>query len=578
MASSLRSPDPFNFSAGDLASEWATWRRQFEWYIKATRSTEEDEEVLVGVLIMLLGSEGLKIYDTFVFTVDGDEKKIRSVLQEFSNYFQPRKSEVYERSKFLRRRQKPGESCETWLIELKTLIKSCGYKDQEESILRDQLVMGVNDPTVYEKLLYEEKLTLKSAIDIIRACELSKSRVDEMRGTEAPAASVHRLTTGSGRGGGNRGSSSPSDLKQCSNCSRRHPRDKCWAADKSCNTCGNIGHLAKCCRSSQAKKTQPSGSVNALSGDSASGHQDHQRGEKLDAITAGMSADYFVIHQLSEESSSSEWYEKLDLEGQQVNTKLDSGATCNVLPVSVLSRFPPERRRLRPGPRVKSYGASQRWLKVLGLWTCKLRHRGKIWVVDFVVVDEPGQPAILGLPWCERLDLIRRVHTVVEEKSELPEIVVQYKDVFQGLGRLVTEHDIKLKPDVDPVVHAARRIPFRIRDQVEKKLMEMEAAGIIERVTEPTEWVSPMVVASKPNGDVRICIDPTDLNRAIQRQHFAVPSVEELFGRISKARFYATLDATSGFYQIPLTLQLILSLHNGYSFWALPFPSPPVWS
>lgn len=160
---------------------------------------------------------------------------------------------------------------------------------------------------------------------------------------------------------------------------------------------------------------------------------------------------------------------------------------------------------------MKSYGASQRWLKVLGLWTCKLRHRGKIWVVDYVVVDEPGQLAILGLPWCERLDLIRRVHTVVEEKSELPEIVVQYKDVFQGLGRLVIEHDIKLKPDVDPVVHAAHRIPFRIRDQVEKKLMDMETAGIIERVTEPTEWVSPMVVASKRNEKTRICIDATNL-------------------------------------------------------------------
>lgn len=61
--------------------------------------------------------------------------------------------------------------------------------------------------------------------------------------------------------------------------------------------------------------------------------------KNLDAITAGMSANYFVIHQLSEESSSSEWYEKLNLKGQQVNTKLDSGATCIVLPVSVLS-FP----------------------------------------------------------------------------------------------------------------------------------------------------------------------------------------------------------------------------------------------
>ena len=83
----------------------------------------------------------------------------------------------------------------------------------------------------------------------------------------------------------------------------------------------------------------------------------------------------------------------------------------------------------------------------------------------------------------------------------------------------------------------------------------MEAAGILERVTEPTEWVSPMVVTSKPTGGLRICIDPTNLNQSVKRQHFAVPSAEELFGRLSKAKYYAVLDATSGFYQIPLTTE-----------------------
>lgn len=50
-------------------------RRQFEYYILATRKAEKDEEVLVGVLITLLGVKGLKIFDTFVFATAGDEKK-----------------------------------------------------------------------------------------------------------------------------------------------------------------------------------------------------------------------------------------------------------------------------------------------------------------------------------------------------------------------------------------------------------------------------------------------------------------------------------------------------------------------
>ena len=111
MASSLKAPEPFSFS-GDLTAERSTWQRQFEWYLKATRKDEADEEVLVGVLVTLLGAEGLKIYDTFVFATAGDEKKIKPVLDKFTFHFEPRHSERYERSEFLRRNQRQDESVE----------------------------------------------------------------------------------------------------------------------------------------------------------------------------------------------------------------------------------------------------------------------------------------------------------------------------------------------------------------------------------------------------------------------------------------------------------------------------------
>lgn len=91
MASSLKAPEPFIFT-GELATQWSTWRRQFEWYLKATRKEEADEEVLVGVLITLLGAEGLKVYDTFVFATAGDANKIQPVLDKFTAHFEPRRS------------------------------------------------------------------------------------------------------------------------------------------------------------------------------------------------------------------------------------------------------------------------------------------------------------------------------------------------------------------------------------------------------------------------------------------------------------------------------------------------------
>ena len=78
------------------------------------------------------------------------------------------------------------------------------------------------------------------------------------------------------------------------------------------------------------------------------------------------------------------------------------------------------------------------------------------------------------------------------------------------------------------------------------ELERMERMGIITKVEQPTKWVSPIVVVKKPNGDVRICLDPVDLNKAVKREHYPLRTMEEV------ARGVLTLDATSGFYQIRL--------------------------
>lgn len=132
----------------------------------------------------------------------------------------------------------------------------------------------------------------------------------------------------------------------------------------------------------------------------------------------------------------------------------------------------------------------------------------------------------------------------------------EFIDVFEGIGKLPVLNNIRLASGanyVDPVVCAAGRLPFRLEEKVYAKLTQMVNDGIITPVVEPTEWVSRMMVVGKPDGNVRICLDPTELNKAIQRQHFVVPTVEQLFGKIGRAKYFCSVDAASGFYQIPLT-------------------------
>ena len=75
--------------------------------------------------------------------------------------------------------------------------------------------------------------------------------------------------------------------------------------------------------------------------------------------------------------------------------------------------------------------------------------------------------------------------------------------------------------------------------------------GIITKAEQPTEWVNPIVVVRKPNGDVRMCLVPVDLNKAVKREHYPLKTVEEVGALVcQKQKVFSTLDATSGFYQI----------------------------
>ena len=74
----------------------------------------------------------------------------------------------------------------------------------------------------------------------------------------------------------------------------------------------------------------------------------------------------------------------------------------------------------------------------------------------------------------------------------------------------------------------------------------MEQEGVIVRQTEPTEWLNSLVTVIKPNGSVRLCLDPSYLNSAIKRPL----TIAEIVSRMPNAKYFSKLDATSGFLQI----------------------------
>ncbi|CAB4009628.1 Transposon Ty3-G Gag-Pol poly [Paramuricea clavata] len=103
-----------------------------------------------------------------------------------------------------------------------------------------------------------------------------------------------------------------------------------------------------------------------------------------------------------------------------------------------------------------------------------------------------------------------------------------------------------------PVINPSRTISAALRSRVKEELDDMERKNVIRKVEKPTDWFISMVVVEKPNGKLRICLDPKHLNKAIKREHFQLPTIEDITTRMANAKWFSQLDANHGYWQIPL--------------------------
>lgn len=92
-----------------------------------------------------------------------------------------------------------------------------------------------------------------------------------------------------------------------------------------------------------------------------------------------------------------------------------------------------------------------------------------------------------------------------------------------------------------------RRVPVAVETRVEDKLNEALASDIIEKVTEPSQWISPMVIVFKPDGDIKICVDMRRANEAILRENFPVPTFDNIMTKLRDAYLFSRLDLVSAY-------------------------------
>ncbi|KAL2102439.1 hypothetical protein ACEWY4_001607 [Coilia grayii] len=161
-----------------------------------------------------------------------------------------------------------------------------------------------------------------------------------------------------------------------------------------------------------------------------------------------------------------------------------------------------------------------------------------------VVTDDPGdrmaEVDLSALPEPEQVEarnLLRRYHTVFSNH-----------DGDLGCTHLIS-HDIPLL-DEAPVRQRHRRIPPSDYEAVKAHINQLLESQVIRESSSP--YASPIVLAKKKDGSLRMCVDYRLLNSKTRKDSFPLPRIEESLDALAGAQWFSTLDLASGYNQVPV--------------------------
>ena len=241
------------------------------------------------------------------------------------------------------------------------------------------------------------------------------------------------------------------------------------------------------------------------------------------------------------------WTIGIQLNGDPIDFKIDTGADVTVIPASVYKKS--RDNKLQPARKLLR-GPSQHTLTVLGKVHGTL-HSANTTALQDIYVVKGLQKALLGRPAIEALGVAVRVDQILDCKAA---VTAKFPQLFHGLGRMSGAYQIQLKDNAVPFcLCVPRRVPIALMSKVQSELHRMEKKGVISQVKEPTDWCAGMAVVPKAGGKVRICVDLTKLNQNVRREHLMLPSVEQTLAQLGGAIVFSKLDANSGFWQVELT-------------------------
>ena len=322
--------------------------------------------------------------------------------------------------------------------------------------------------------------------------------------------------------------------------------------------------------------------------------------------------------------------------GDLVNSarlKVDSGAEINVIPLKQLQELYPYMVDANGQPLKKHLTEEVKKTTLVSYGGAKIEHIGKIvlpceynglkFLSSFSISDVDG-PMLLGLPLGEALGIkvintdnvqtpVREQPPSVKASEDIPEnisnvhvpsakltskyvprdipiadrppirckedLLEMYPECFvDGPDNCFPDYEyhISIEAGAKGKVHPPRRIPLETRDPMKKELERMLRRGAIMKVNEPTDYVNSVALVERPDGRMRICLDPTDMNQVIKRQHYAAAVVQDKAHLLNGSDTFTKLDLKDGYWHVKLDeessyLTTFNTPFGRYRFLVMPF-------
>ncbi|UYV72214.1 K02A2.6-like [Cordylochernes scorpioides] len=504
----FKPPSQFELTTNN-AEAWETCKFKFLLYSDAIQLETKPVKQQRAILLHNIGDDALNIYKTFGLQETLTNPTITEILEKFDNHFKLFKNVIYRRYIFFSEVQEKNQSFDDFVTKVKNKAVDCDFGDLTESLIRDRIVLGVLDKNLTERYLQDPDLTLSKAIALGRAAESTRTQLKEIKEEKHLVIKIQSINL-------------QIKIINFSRLVENVPQNIIMViAQHTVNNAINAkkpNHYAKCCKNK---------------------------------IVHDIAENDIYMHVLSVDNILKDgWFETIYIQGHPINFKIYTGADVNILPLASL-KFLQGKYVITPTNK-NIFTYTKERIPIVGEVELECQFQSKKSNLNFFVVKCQTVP-ILGLKDCSRFGLIEKVNSLHQCINNISSESIYLSSCCKGVGLLKNKHSILIKEDAIPQVYTARRLPLALREPVREELEKMSKLGVIKKINKPTEWSHPMVVVKKPNGDVRICIDPRKLNYWIKRERYMTPSPEEVLALIQKANIYTVLDAKYAFWQIPLT-------------------------